>query len=448
MRRIVLAVLATAACGGDPVCDLAAATAAFAEGGTVDLGACRIDGDLVVPAGVTLRGLGPDQTTIAGSGVDPAVTLQAGAALVGVTVVSPGPVAVLGRGAGRFRLEGVRVEASLGVGIGFEDATSVELVDVQAQGPVNASNVNALPSGDVTPMQSASHGVVIVDVASAAFDRVSSAGFAEFGALIINSGLQWRGGGASDNRGVGIMVEGGTATLDGLSLCRTMRGIKLRPTYAGVFTNGATVTSTRLEVCDGDGDGLLHHRSTGLHVDLTAEDNGGAAVWTQASSGLEVSGRIAGNRFGGVVAVDARDVVLRDAQIIGTRSGVRFQEGRTTVEPGDGVQLVRSTAGARLQAVSLQGNERVGLLLELDAPVPSGLFDRVEVSATTADQLGAVAQGAMVPADWDTGVQRDAMTTAADAMFVGQLEIVGIVGPCFRPVADQLGATGLATLGF
>src|SRR5687767_8145336 len=55
------ALLASAACGTEELCDagdLAAALAAAGSGDTVSIGACAIEGTFTVPAGVTLEGRG------------------------------------------------------------------------------------------------------------------------------------------------------------------------------------------------------------------------------------------------------------------------------------------------------------------------------------------------------------------------------------------------------
>jgi len=436
-----------AACGDGEVCDVSDFEAALAEGGPVTLGACRIPGPIVIPDGVSVRGAGTGATIIDGDGVDPALTLGNGASLSGVTVQSPALIALLARGAGPFTLENVEVVATdVGLGLGVQGATRLDMTDVVVRGPVTTANVNAFTAGTVKPDTGPSHGLMLVDVADAQLDRVTVSGFAEFGALISGGVLRWTGGGASDNRGNGVVVHAGVATLVDLELCRTMRGIRLRHTYGAAFTGGSTITSSRLTACDGAGLGVFHQGGAGTHAELLVEDNESTGFWAHSTSGLSVGGRISGNRYGGLAAVDATGVRVRDLRIADTRIGVTLVG--THHELGDGLSVLRSTSGVSVQSVSLVGNERVGLLLELDAvPLAAGAISDVEVRASAAMQLGAIAQGTPPPAGWDDQIQRDAQTAAADSTFVGTLETVEIVGPCFFPAGGPFGSAGLSSLG-
>jgi hypothetical protein len=131
--------------------------------------------------------------------------------------------------------------------------------------------------------------------------------------------------------------------------------------------------------------------------------------------------------------------------VSGTQSEVWLVDEVRSVRAGDGLHLVRSEGA--LRSISLENNERVGLLVELGG-ASTDLLDlqSVEVSGS-GEQLGAVAQGGTVEPAWDEQVERQGATTANDTAFEGTLAIAEAVGPSCLPAPDALAGDLSGLLG-
>ena len=416
----------------EPITDapaLAAALEGAASGDEVRLGACHIVGDFVVPAGVSLVGAGVDQSVIeSDSRAAVWVIGDIGMPTISdLSIVSNGAAGLVvagDGGAGSVSLERIDIEVHRGVGIGVEQLGSISLQDVVTHGPITADNVDSLPENP-SPTDTATHGIVMREVDDAQLTDVESTGFALFGAMAVDSSVTWRGGGVPGNHGTALLVEGGSATLETLDLCGTLKGeLRGYNVYGAVFSDGAAVESDGLEVCDTDGFGILHHASSGIHVDLNAHDNNAAAVWAQQSS-LEISGStssIVNNRLAGVALLDMETATIADAEISSTSSSVRVIGETGHCESGDGVQLVDTTGEVLLQNLTLEQNDRVGILLDLEEAPASLVLQSITVDGVE-EQLGAIAQGSAVPDGWDEQVTRSGATEVNDDDFQGTMEV-------------------------
>jgi hypothetical protein len=454
------AILSSAAgCGRGGPCSAAEVAAALAEaspGDTVRLGVCDVEGPITVPAGITLTGAGEDRTRVVGEGSGALVTLlpgEAETALTGLTVVSRHRAGIVASGEGRFRVDDVTVEAHRGLALGVEEARRLLLNNVSLQGPVGTENVDEismLPRPDVLDA-TGTHGLVLVRVEDATLVNVTSSGFAYFGALFAESEVAWNGGGASDNLRTGLMIWDGSASLSGLEFCRTLLGLQLW-SAGTVFAGGASIISTRLNVCDGGGYGMLHDDVAAEHVDPRVEGNRHVGVWVQnGERRFSLTGalaEIAGNTFAGMVFLEAGDIVLRDAHIHGTRMGSRVLVDAGRLEVGDGLQVIGPESMDVLD-LRIEDNARAGLLIDLeDGIFDAGWLSNVQVEAF-GEQLGAVAQNGELPEGWDAGVSRNATAATNDAAFqsVGDpLDTVGVIGPESLEPPDQLLTSGLAAL--
>lgn len=201
----------------------------------IKLGPGTFQGPFTIPAGVTVEGAGMGTTIIVGpSDGAPPIRITPGTdtatALSGLTVQSASRIGITGSGSGMVALTDVSVEATLGVGVGFEDLTAVSMSNVSIVGPVDEPTAASLPA-QPTIEQIATHGLVFINVAAADLSDVTSEGFANFGVLSLSSNLTWTGGNASRNLGSGVMVHGGTADLSAVEICGTLQGVRLIPAY-------------------------------------------------------------------------------------------------------------------------------------------------------------------------------------------------------------------------
>lgn len=438
-----------------PFCDgpgLATALSKAAPGETVRVGACRVTGSFTVRAGVHLSGAARGQSVIVASG-GPGVVVSpaagASSSVADLSIESDGVAGITAIGQGEVVVERVDVTATKGIGIGAEGNSTLTINDAKLTGPVNAGNAATLPA-EATPKDTATHGIVVVRVADARLSNVTVTGFGDFGALFDQSTVSWQGGSASANRGTGVMVQGGKATLESLKLCGTLGGSHKLPPYAGVFSQKAAITSRRLEVCDNAGVGLLHTDSPGVHVELTATNNAGPAVWTQQSDSLTITGtEIKNNAYAGLVCIETKAVTVKDMKFTTNVNGKKPVGSTGADELGDGVQLVRCQFGIKFENVTFTNNARTGIQLELGAVDEENAdltWTNVVVQSTGA-QYGALCQGdleAWGPTDkWSTGIVRQGSAVTNDATVTEKkLTYAGVIGPPFVPAP----AAGVAAL--
>lgn len=424
--------VASAACS-DP-CDrdaIADQLDVAAAGATVVVpSGCTVAGGLVVPAGVTLAG--EDATvTIAIPSQGPGLVLASGGApstVRDLRITSEGGVALSSTGVGAVCVEDVRIEVQAGIGVRFEDLVEAKLEDVAVEGTVVG------PTGG----SASSHGVILRRVDDARLTRLDVTGFAMAGVVLLESQTTWTGGSANNNRNVGVFVEDGSAALDDVAIERTLPDPALFHGYAGYFDGAAVVDSVGLSVNDNTGFGLVHAgdvapnpRPLGSHLALSAARNTKPAVWAQNTDALEVSGTLADNGSGGIVALDSANLRLHDLEIRDTQT-VELTLETTSVSFGDGIQIVGPAPASTFEDLMIVNSGRAGLLVDLDGQTfPSTLtFDRVTV--TTSGAIGARAQNGMVPPGWDTGITRVGTSSQADTLGPN-IDPTGVIGPCERP---------------
>ena len=383
--------------------------------GVVEAGACRIEGSLRVPAGVTLHGQGVGETIVA----------------------SPSGTAIeLADGA---RLEALTVEVTLGTGVHAIGAATVTLRDVRIEGPLDAesaSSVPPMPSSDET----ATHGLVLESCDGVLLERVEASGFGRFGVLALDSTVRWEGGAASDNLGTGVMVRGGSIAMFDVEVCRTMRG--LQPfAYGAVFSGGASVESDRLTLCNNEGPGALHDDVAATHREANVRSNAESGLWVQRGRSFELAGALLDdNALCGLVIVETNAIQLSDTEIRATRLATTIVGRLGEVRAGDGIHAILAN-GAELHATGLtvSGNARIGMLLQIaDGALPADALQAVVVEAS-GDALGAIAQtetAILAPDALGAGLERRGAAVANDAAVLERLDVLGAVAPMFFPPAD------------
>jgi hypothetical protein len=450
--------------GAEPICDAAQLTAALEAaqpGDTVRVGACRVQGSFTVPAGVSLVGSGADASTLVTDSAKPGVWVTPGTPttrLADLAIESNANYGVFIRGDGGATVERVVVRSNRAVALGADDVDSLALADVDLQGPVTPAN-QLVYGFDPQPESAPTHGLLLVRVASADLTDVTATGFAQFGALLVESTTTWRGGGTPRNMGNGMMVHAGTAHLEDLDLSGTFGDFRVFPDYGAVFAAEAVVDTTDLVVSGGVNFGLLHDHATVTHVGLKASNNVHAGVWVQNCHSFELTGEgteLLDNGIGGVVAVDTPVVTLADAAIARTRIVRRVYGETSTRDVGAGIEMVRVGDGSTLDGVTLRNltltnNKQVGLFIQLG---PGATTDGLAVEGITiernldvdpelADAYGAAVQGDSVPGDWDHGeVERDADTAARDDARRASLDRVGALDSTEYPGADDVAREG------
>ncbi len=399
---------------------------------------------ITVPAGVTLRAdhvrTEPFDVRIAGAGVEPAVTLVPSddplvpTRISGVEVSSPGRAAIVVRGEGHARIDDVRVLITAGIGVGVERAT------VSIEGSAIHSDFSpARRDEEPVPADAArvgTWGVVARDAADVTITDTGMSSFANGCTAVIGATVRVTRGRFFVCRTHGVLAYGGTveladSQLDNLyaSTGGTSRGL--------VVAGGAMATVTGLDAFDDEGDAVFVDAASASLTTLTTRALGGAGVWAQRAASVSIGGAsmIEGARGGGVVAIGASEVNVRDTTVRAVASAMLPRAGGGSAAFGDGISIVGIVMPPTVQItdVVLDGNARVGLLVDGGGlAIPTLTLLRIDARGTGA-QLGAVAQNVMsLPPAWDMGVMRTGSPATLDAA-AGVLDVAapsaGIVMP-------------------
>lgn len=465
-HRFCLLLWAAMACGDDAaeLCTVEALEEALwsAEAGdTVMVGACRIEGAFRIPDGVRVLGqVGSVVAIPLQDGAD-GVVMSGEAVLESVAIESAGGSAVLVRNGGTLR--DVRIEAERGAAVAVAGG-SVRFERVELIGPVSdpldgrwvrvegfavpgecAEDCECVPGevrNDAAEVCDASGEFVTFGAVYGIFARdaqlelvdVSIRQFALAGAVFEDSTVRWEGGGVSDGLGTGVLLRGGAGELIDVRVEAVGEGLRGTASY-GVIAQSAELRSQRLTVVGGDRYGVLLRGSTGTHEDFVAEGNGDVGLWISESIGVAVNGasRIEDNAFSGVVVVDGEDVNLDGLRVAGTRSVLRTLGSPFGArEIGDGIHLQRSP-GVTLRGLAVEGNERVGVLVELGPELPAFADVRVDAVPGGFGAIAGSAAGGELTADapegWDTGITRGPEALARDAAIGTTVALIRVSAP-------------------
>ena len=433
-------------CGDGALCDREEVVAALADaspGETVSLGACVVAAPLTIPAGVTLAGQGRDtvvRVMAAGSGVE-MIGGNGTTTLRDLSIESAGRFAVRATGtAAALRIEDVAMRLEAGMGLDVTGARALEVRRTTIDGPITFEVAATLPA-DPDPAITATHGIVLDGLlttlaAPAVIDRVEVRGLAAFGLLSIDSFVQLQDASFSDNRGVGVMIHGGGASMQIVGVHSTYGG-NAASAFGVVFSGETTVTSEALAVSATFGYGILQDGASTSHRGLVVADNVEIGIWLQGfgSMGIEGAGSVLrDNGLANVIAVDSGRLMIAECGMEGARLSSRAVDGEP-VEIGDGLQIVDAVGPIDLRSLGIRDNERVGLLIEGSWPSAVSISD-VEVDAR-GDALGAIVHGGAPPDGWDRGISRRGTAEANDASFTDELAVVVAIGATELPAAAR-----------
>ncbi len=441
--RFALAALLWGCGGGIPPCAAGALEAALSTAGpgdVVEVGACRAEGRFRVPSGVTLRGDGPSVSVIASAGT--AIELLGDATVEGLRIEHGAGHGIGSLGAASVTIRDVEIFSTLGrAAIGISDVASVSITDVTLAGPVTSESVAQMLPEQPTAMDTALHGLVLINVANASLERVDVTGYGTCGVASSSSTLSWVGGSASGNLGIGIWIDGGNAALQDVVVEETLRGFRGVTSYGLLSTRMASLQTQNMTVRrTHSGIGTLHDTGSVAHESLLAEGHSAGAVVAQRTTSMALVGgsRLLDNDFGGLLAAEAGGLVVDDVRIERTRQVRRLEGNWGNVQIGDGIQLASPPAGTTLRNLTLLGNERAGILLDLGGADTSA----VTLTSVTVDAdgsaLGAVVQNGAQLSGWDAGIAREGAALVNDPTFAGGLEIIRVLDAASFPASDAL----------
>jgi hypothetical protein len=397
-----------------------------------------VHGPQRVPAGGTLEGEHADETYIESN--------EAGAAVVvdtepgktttvrGLNVYANGGVGILVRGGGRFVGEDLNVVCGVGVCVAVEGQSKVDLSKVDIRGTITKEVVANL----VFPLKAEEApiiGLAVARVTEATLTDVTIGGFGGFGMISVESRIAWSGGGVSGNVGVGVIQQGGDVTLDTVDVSETWKGQigNAISSYGLVLTGAGMLHSAALRVIDNEGYGFVQDGARSDHTGLIVSDNDDVGLWLQNSPGTstEPSLRIFGtnnvferNRGGGIFALRAGGVDLE-----GIRAADAIIKEIATSDTGlaqmaDGIQITEPVGDIRLNALQLDNNARIGLLLS--GALPTGATVSIGgVQITGSGDYGMLPQDQFPPPD-DAAVSRTPDLAAKDAASTAPLPPAGV----------------------
>lgn len=437
--------LASLLAGCDPsLCSEGALTRALAEaraGDVVEVGPCEVRGAFTVPAGVLVRGAGPESVLGSVEGGAPVLDLAPGAStrIEALTLaVDHGGYGVRGHAAQQLVVRAVRVEVTRGIALGFRDS-EVSIADVDLRGPITAENAATAPR---EPALTGAFGLTAVG-SSLSVAALRARGFA-VGAVALEGGeLEWLDPDELEDveatLGAAIGLFGVTAVLDGVEVSGVLAGFD-RPGFAIVAAPSSTGAPTDLiardvRIANGAGYGVLGHGSDIVLEGVTIDGLGLVGAHVQSGGSLRASDvAVRGSGGAGLVALDQDSIVLERSSFSEQRVA-SLTSGALTVRAADGVHVRRTSASApAMQLVAsdlvLVDNARAGLLLDGADAAPAQLsLLRVRVSASEPSAYGAIAQRTSVAPDWDAEIVREGVAIANDAGFTGMIDPVGILMP-------------------
>jgi parallel beta-helix repeat protein len=134
---------------------------------------------------------------------------------------------------------------------------------------------------------------------------------------------------------------------------------------------GAVLELEGNRVHDSIGQGIVLDDCSGSLTGNKVEDNEERGVWLQnVSKPLALTNNeLRGNERAGLGTSASTNITIKGGLITGTKSRlVRTKDGKKTDYVGDGVQVGNKSKAIRLEGVKIEGNKRVGLLID-DATV-------------------------------------------------------------------------------
>jgi hypothetical protein len=424
------------ACGdnlGDPLEALRQASA----GETVLLPDGTYAGPLVVPAGVTLKAEHAGGATIEMSQGQPAIVAEtapgsAPTVLSGLVVSSAGTVALLARGTGELRGEGLAIRCTRGVGVAAEGLASFSLSQSSVSGSVTSSDLERL----VFPVKASEAplvGLVLSRVKTFQLSDLSLEQFGGFGAVFVDSNGSWTQGTVSRNVGVGIMQDGGSVALSDVQVDGTVPGQRGTAilAYGMVATGKGLMLTSRLRVAHNSGYGLVQQDLSSQHGALTVQANSDVGIWLQNTTGTAgtpaiviADAEILGNKGGGLFAMGSGGILLRDTTVSqAAEKKIPVEEtGLTTM--ADGIQVSQLTGELRLEDLTLSDNARVGVLLSGPA-APGAEVSLSGVKITGSGSYGLILEdGHLSSPSWK--ISRDPKLEQADQGFTGRLGVASL----------------------
>jgi len=413
-----------------------------AAGTTVRASAgCRYATEIRIPAGVSL--VGGEGSSVAALRVESASD-EPTTEVRGVDVIASSGFGLVVVGDGEARIgPGVEVDITTGVGLFAQGLARLTLEGVTVVGPVTVAEQDQLPAeSGTTASEYATHGVVLDAIGEAVVRNLVVSGFALHGVLAQDTEVVWSDGRIEEVRGIGFLASGGRARLERVAVREVFRGRNLNRNAFGVAAIGGAELDTDQVVVDevSEGAGVYQRRGFGVHTLLRVSSCPQGGVWAEDVNRLELTeADLDANGLASILARETRELVVTDSSVTNTREQPLIRSLTETDIQGDGLQIARPLGPADIRKTRLEGNERAGILLDVeDQATDLVTFADVTVSTDEASRPRVAAKiqdggAALVVPGWDDGITREGPIDAqADASADGLPYNNGIIGPCYQ----------------
>ena len=436
---IWLTCLSLVSCTKNELCDVEAITEALlvaTPGERVLLGACRIENAaLNVPQGVILEGTIKsdfERTVLVGNGEAAVINLEARSSLRNLGIEVPSATGIRSV-ADSIQIQNIEIHLTRGIGIGLRGNATIR--DVRIDGPNDVERL--IPFA--TPQEGA-YGFVFLE-GDVELQNVHLSDVGPWGGLVIDSMLRWTEGTIEHAVGTGLYTERSQVELHDLSVETILRGLQPLPAYGAAFLENSEATTNGLNVSQSEGVGILHERSSGEHITITANENRYGGVWIQQSDNVVLeTPTFHQNGIAAISAVSSSNVRIEEGEISASVLALSILGEIRSVESGDGIQIINPRGTIEVRGTRLEDHPRIGILADL-AEAPLSFLQLVDVRVD-GDQLGCLAQNTdgLIPlGGWDDRVIRSGEISANDASRRDIVPSVGSLDGSNLPQLDERG---------
>ena len=291
-----------------------------------------------------------------------------------IDIESKASVAIMMVGNNDVMLKNIEVKCFKGFGLAAENLSGISMDTVDLVGRIDQTNSISYP---IDPKVYPAIGVIFSSVADVQMQGVDISGFAGFGAIMNATSGSWASSKIADNIGVGVLLDGGNVVLNNMDIsrienCKQLNCSSSNEVYALATVGGNVLTSTNLNIIDNGGIGLFMYQSSGELADLDVSDNKKMGIWLQEVSGSGVrkgfslkgeNNTIENNLGAALVAHSSGDIEIEDTSLSTTLLYPISETELGSEDWADGIQVVNLAGDLSLKRLTMDNNERIGLLL-------------------------------------------------------------------------------------
>jgi hypothetical protein len=387
MKRFLFVLMtvavAFAACGddGDKICAdancLKGALQNASSGSTVRVEAGILEGNVVVPAGVTLRGAGADSTILKSSGAGPVLEVTAdgsGTSIRDLSVEGGKDGGIKVTGTGELSLSDLSVSVTGGIAVEVEGVDLLSAERLYLSGNVTEEVKDGIPP-ERENIRHALAGMTLKELGGAEFDSITVNGFASAGVFAYKTPVAWEAGELHHLVGSGFYTTGDAEVSLHNVIAHHVWGGATPFGYGIIVTDGAHLVAGGVETRDNEVAGVLFDHATGELTDAIVTGNGKRGVWIQFCDPTGAGGRavvfsgsatsLDGNYGVAFGVFHSTGVDLRDAHVNDTQFVDHIPYGQETgpVPVADAIEAIGSD-DLLFENLVIHNNLRAGVVVD------------------------------------------------------------------------------------